>query len=86
VVLGSLGFLKFSLRKYDAKVGFMSVKDLPVMFIFPDDMALLPGVNVYVSVFHMKVLFCQNVTREKLRQALLYEKRECKMLMKLTLG
>ncbi len=32
----------------------------------------------------MKVLFCQNVTREKLREALSHEKHPCKTLMKLT--
>jgi len=32
------------------------------------------------------ILQSQNVTREKLRQALLYKKFNCKMLMKLTPG
>jgi len=34
----------------------------------------------------MKVLFCQNITREKLREAVSYEKRARKMLVKLTQG
>ncbi len=38
----------------------------------------------YTSIFRTKVFFCQNVTREKLCEALLYEKRSRKMLMKLT--
>jgi hypothetical protein len=37
-----------------------------------------------VLVFHTKVLFCQNVTREKLYEALSYKKHALKMLMKLT--
>jgi len=37
-----------------------------------------------MRIFHTKVLFCQNITREKLRKALLYEKFVRKMLMKLT--
>jgi len=36
--------------------------------------------------FCTKVLFCQNVTREKLCEALSYEKRERKILIKLTTG
>jgi len=37
----------------------------------------------YALVFCTKVLFCQNVTREKKSEALLHKKRERKMLMKL---
>ncbi len=37
-----------------------------------------------LTFFCMKVIFCQNITREKLRKALLYEKHIHKMLMKLT--
>jgi hypothetical protein len=44
----------------------------------------------YGRIFHTKVLFRQNITREKHRhlwkKALLYEKRAHKMLMKLTHG
>jgi ubiquinone/menaquinone biosynthesis C-methylase UbiE len=36
------------------------------------------------AFFVRKCFFCQNLTREKLREALLYVKRHCKMLMKLT--
>jgi len=36
------------------------------------------------QVFRMKVLFCQNVTKEMLREALSYEKCASKMLLKLT--
>jgi len=39
-----------------------------------------------MRVFCTKVLFCKKVTRKKLREALLYEKPACKMLMKLTPG
>jgi len=48
-------------------------------------------INILRAHFRIKVLFLpksfcqsQNVTREKLREALLYEKRARKMLMKLT--
>jgi len=40
----------------------------------------------YTCVYYTKVLFCQNITREKLRKALLYEKCLRKMLMKLIPG
>jgi hypothetical protein len=39
---------------------------------------------LYARIFCTKILFCQNVTREKLRKALLYKKCVRKMLMKLT--
>jgi len=38
----------------------------------------------YAQIFRTKRLFLLNVTREKLREALLYKKRTHKMLMKLT--
>jgi len=37
---------------------------------------------LYESVF----FFCQNITNEKLREALSFEKHACKMLIKLTTG
>ncbi len=41
---------------------------------------------LHTCFFIQKCVFCQNVTREKLRKALLYKKHVCKMLMKLTPG
>jgi len=41
-------------------------------------------VHVFHQYFCAKKLQSQNVTREKLREALSYEKLSCKMLMKLT--
>jgi len=38
------------------------------------------------AFFVQKYFFCQNVTREKLCKALLYEKHVRKTLMKLTVG
>jgi len=35
----------------------------------------------YANIFHTKVLFCQNLTREMLRKALLYEQLTSKMLI-----
>ncbi len=39
--------------------------------------------NFMRAFFIWKCFFCQNVTREKLREALLYKKLKCKMLTKL---
>jgi hypothetical protein len=52
---------------------------------------LIPSVNfinilleTFAPIFLQKKLLSPNVTREKLRKALLHEKFTCKMLMKLT--
>jgi len=55
-----------------------------------DDLSALWSISstFYGRIFHTKVLFRQNITREKHRhlwkKALLYKKRAHKMLMKLT--
>jgi hypothetical protein len=43
VILGSSGFVKLSFRKHDARLGFVSIKDMPTMYFIPDQLAFIPG-------------------------------------------
>jgi len=43
VILGSSSFVKLSFRKHDARLGFVSIKDMPTMYFIPDQLAFIPG-------------------------------------------